>query len=96
MIFCLANYMLDSSIGVSILFPAYLQVMEEFEVSSMVVVLPLSLHVLALGLGPLIGGLLSETVGRYPVYVGTLLLSTVRWYPSSSSHITHGVTLAPK
>jgi MFS family permease len=48
--------------------------MEEFEVGSMVAVLPLSLYVLALGLGPLIGGPLSETVGRYPVYVGTLLL----------------------
>lgn len=42
--------------------------MEEFGVGSMVAVLPLSLYVLALGLGPLIGGPLSETVGRYPVY----------------------------
>lgn len=51
--------------------------MEEFGVGSTVAVLPLSLYVLALGLGPLIGGPLSETVGRYPVYVGTVLLGSI-------------------
>lgn len=51
--------------------------MEEFGVGSTVAVLPLSIYVLALGLGPLIGGPLSETIGRYPVYVGTVLLGSI-------------------
>lgn len=51
--------------------------MQEFGVSSTVAILPLSLYVLALGLGPVIGGPLSETVGRYPVYFGTTLFGTL-------------------
>lgn len=43
--------------------------MQEFNVSSTVAILPLSLYVIALGWGPVIGGPLSETVGRYPVYL---------------------------
>lgn len=68
---------MPSSIGVSILSPAHLQIMEEFGVGSTVAILPLSLYVLALGLGPVIGGPLSETIGRYPVYIGTLFLGSV-------------------
>lgn len=51
--------------------------MEEFHVSSTVAILPLSLYVLALGLGPVVGGPLSETLGRYPVYLGTLTLGSL-------------------
>jgi MFS family permease len=47
--------------------------MEEFGVSSTVSFLPLSLYVLALGLGPIIGGPLSETAGRRLVYVLAVL-----------------------
>jgi MFS family permease len=51
--------------------------MEEFGVGSTVAILPLSLYVLALGLGPVVGGPLSETVGRYPVYIIMMLLGTL-------------------
>ena len=42
--------------------------MEEFGVTVTQALLPLSLYVFALGLGPVVGGPLSETVGRYPVF----------------------------
>lgn len=51
--------------------------MNEFDVSSTVALLPLSLYVFALGLGPVVGGPLSETVGRYPVYIGTVSFGTL-------------------
>jgi MFS family permease len=51
--------------------------MKEFGVSSTVAILPLSLYVFALGLGPVVGGPLSETLGRYPVYLGTIVLGTL-------------------
>lgn len=51
--------------------------MKDFGVSSTVAILPLSLYVFALGLGPVVGGPLSETVGRYPVYIGTTSLGTL-------------------
>lgn len=65
------------SIGTSIISPARSQLMEEFGVSSTVALLPLALYVLALGFGPVIGSPLSETWGRYPVYLGTLPLGAV-------------------
>lgn len=43
--------------------------MEEFGVSSTVAFLPLSVYVFALGLGPVIGGPLSEVAGRQAVYI---------------------------
>ncbi|KAJ5551552.1 hypothetical protein N7535_000504 [Penicillium sp. DV-2018c] len=66
-----------TSVGVSILSPAHSQFMEEFGVGSTVAILPLSLYVLALGLGPVVGGPLSETVGRQPVYLGTVVLGSL-------------------
>lgn len=48
--------------------------MEEFEVSRTAAILTISLYVLALGFGPVIGGPASETIGRYPVYMASLLL----------------------
>ncbi|KAJ5601214.1 hypothetical protein N7510_010748 [Penicillium lagena] len=66
-----------TSVGVSILSPAHSEFMKEFGVSSTVAILPLSLYVFALGLGPVVGGPLSETVGRYPVYLGTMILGTL-------------------
>ncbi|KAJ5246017.1 hypothetical protein N7468_001000 [Penicillium chermesinum] len=60
--------------------------MEEFGVSSTVAILPLSLYVFALGLGPVVGGPLSETLGRYPVYVGTLLLGSLFTLGAGFSH----------
>lgn len=43
--------------------------MAEFGVSSTVAILPLSTYVLALALGPVVGGPLSETIGRHYVFV---------------------------
>jgi MFS family permease len=56
------------SIGTSIISPATKQLQEEFGVGVAASLVPLSLYVFALGLGPVLGGPLSETVGRYPTY----------------------------
>lgn len=57
--------------------PARSQLMAEFNVSSTVALLPLTMYVLALGFGPVIGGPLSETIGRYPVYAGSVPLGAL-------------------
>ncbi|KAI0451565.1 MFS general substrate transporter [Xylaria acuta] len=57
------------SLGTSIVSPAHQQLIDEFGVSSTVAFLPLTTYVLALGLGPVIGGPLSETVGRKAIYI---------------------------
>jgi MFS family permease len=66
----------SSSLGVSILSPAHSQFIEEFGVGSTVAILPLSLYVFALALGPVVGGPLSETFGRYPIYIGSAILGS--------------------
>jgi MFS family permease len=43
--------------------------MEQFGVSTTVALLPLSVYVLALGFGPIIGAPISETYGRRTVYL---------------------------
>lgn len=43
--------------------------MDEFNVGSTVALLPVALYVFALGFGPIVGGPLSETVGRLPIYL---------------------------
>ncbi|KAJ5661431.1 uncharacterized protein N7477_009047 [Penicillium maclennaniae] len=73
----IASAAFTTSLGVSILSPAHSQFMEEFEVGSTVAILPLSLYVFALALGSILGGPLSETVGRYPVYIGSVLLGSL-------------------
>lgn len=50
--------------------PATTQLREEFGVTTTQAIVPLSLYTFALGLGPVLGGPLSETVGRYTAYVG--------------------------
>ncbi|KAH8691448.1 major facilitator superfamily domain-containing protein [Talaromyces proteolyticus] len=62
------------SISTSIITPARDEIMEEFGVSSTVAILSVSLYVLALGFGPVVGGPLSETIGRYPVYLGSIIV----------------------
>ncbi|KAH8676155.1 major facilitator superfamily domain-containing protein [Xylariales sp. PMI_506] len=57
------------SVGTSIVSPSHTQFMEEFGVSSTVAFLPLSTYVFALGLGPIMGGPLSEVAGRQAVYI---------------------------
>lgn len=50
--------------------PATTQLQEEFGVDTTQSIAPLSLYVFALALGPVLGGPLSETVGRYYIFVG--------------------------
>ncbi|KAF5517592.1 Fluconazole resistance protein 1 [Colletotrichum aenigma] len=57
------------SVGTSIVSPARSQFMDEFKISSTAAFLPLSLYVLALGLGPVLGGPLSESAGRQAVHI---------------------------
>ncbi|KDN72105.1 putative major facilitator superfamily transporter [Colletotrichum sublineola] len=63
-----------ASLGTSIISPARAQLMEEFGVTATQAIVPLSMYVFALGLGPVVGGPLSETVGRHPVYLFSLPL----------------------
>uniref|UniRef100_A0A0D2XM13 Major facilitator superfamily (MFS) profile domain-containing protein n=1 Tax=Fusarium oxysporum (strain Fo5176) TaxID=660025 RepID=A0A0D2XM13_FUSOF len=60
-----------------LLAPARKELMIEFNVSSTVALLPLTLYVLALGFGPVIGGPLSETIGRYPIYAASIPLGAL-------------------
>ncbi|KAH6874738.1 major facilitator superfamily domain-containing protein [Thelonectria olida] len=73
----LSSTALLASIGTSIMSPARAELMQEFNVSSTVALLPLTMYVLALGFGPVIGGPLSETIGRYPVYAGSVPLGAL-------------------
>ncbi|CEJ80699.1 hypothetical protein VHEMI00869 [[Torrubiella] hemipterigena] len=57
-----------SSAGTSIISPATEEIKEHFQVSPTVALLPLALYIFALGFGPLLGGPLSETAGRMPIY----------------------------
>ncbi|KAL2875163.1 hypothetical protein SGCOL_009594 [Colletotrichum sp. CLE4] len=63
-----------ASLGTSIISPARAQLVEEFGVTMTQAIVPLSMYVFALGLGPVVGGPLSETVGRHPVYLISLPL----------------------
>ncbi|KAF2997775.1 hypothetical protein E8E14_001868 [Neopestalotiopsis sp. 37M] len=63
-----------SSLGTSIISPAHTSLMTEFDISSTVAFLPLSLYVFALGLGPVLGGPLSEVAGRQAVFAMAVLL----------------------
>lgn len=58
-----------AALGTSIITPAVGAIQQDFRVSTTVAILPLSLYVLALGFGPILAAPLSETYGRYPVYV---------------------------
>ncbi|KAK6840385.1 major facilitator superfamily domain-containing protein [Apiospora arundinis] len=58
----------SGSLATSIVSPAHGQFMEQFGVSSTVAFLPLSLYILSLGVGPVLGGPLSELAGRRIVY----------------------------
>ncbi|KAK3390033.1 major facilitator superfamily transporter [Podospora didyma] len=58
-----------ASLSISIMTPSVGQLMREFDINSTQAILPLSLYVFALALGPVVGGPLSETIGRYPVFL---------------------------
>lgn len=73
----LSSSALLASIGTSIMSPARTALSAEFNVSGTVALLPLTLYVVAMGFGPVVGGPLSETWGRYPIYCGTLPLGAL-------------------
>lgn len=51
--------------------------MLEFDKESTTALLPITLYTIALGFGPVIGGPLSETIGRQPVYLGALITGSL-------------------
>ncbi|KAH8801726.1 MFS multidrug transporter-like protein [Xylogone sp. PMI_703] len=59
----------SATLGASIYTPSYPEIMERYHVGSTTAILPLSLYVLALGFGPLIGAPLSESHGRHFIYL---------------------------
>lgn len=60
--------------------------MKEFGVDKVAALLPLSLYVFALGLGPVLGGPLSETLGRRPVFQGTVVCGALFTLGASQTH----------
>ncbi|KAJ4856730.1 major facilitator superfamily domain-containing protein [Trichoderma breve] len=63
-----------ASFGTSVMTAAPEQLINEFGVTTTQSILPLSLYVFALALGPVIGGPLSETIGRYYIFmIGVLI-----------------------
>jgi MFS family permease len=73
--------------------PAVGQLKEEFGVTTTQGILPLSLYVFALGLGPVIGGPLSETVGRLPIYMGGLIGGTLFTLGGALTHSFAGLNI---
>ena len=65
------------TIGSSIYTPGLSGVMEQFEVSSTVALLGLSLYVLGLGFGPVLAAPISESLGRKWVYLISLPLAAL-------------------
>lgn len=51
--------------------------MDEFGVNGTAALLPLTLYVFALAFGPVVGGPLSETLGRLPVYQAMVPLGSL-------------------
>jgi MFS transporter, DHA1 family, multidrug resistance protein len=79
-VFVLCSYTFVVYIGSSIYVPAHDAVMERFGVSAAAASVPLSIYVVAYGVGPLAFAPLSEIpiIGRNPIYiVGTLLFFTL-------------------
>ncbi|KAI0025406.1 MFS general substrate transporter [Xylariomycetidae sp. FL0641] len=73
-LFSIASVAFAGSLGLSIISPAHQQLIDEFDVSSTVAFLPLTTYVLALGLGPVLGGPLSESAGRQVVWLMAAVL----------------------
>ncbi len=67
--------------------------MEEFGVTSTQAILPLSLYVFALAFGPVIGGPLSETIGRYPLYACGLPLGGLFTLGAGFTHSFAGLCI---
>ncbi|KAI0125589.1 major facilitator superfamily domain-containing protein [Xylariales sp. AK1849] len=82
----IASIAFTCSLGTSIVSPAHSQFTEEFGVSNTVAFLPLSTYVLALALGPILGGPLSEVAGRQAVYIMAVVLGGLFALGSGLTH----------
>ncbi|EGX88527.1 bicyclomycin resistance protein, putative [Cordyceps militaris CM01] len=82
----LSSFGFVSSAGTSIISPATQAIADEFRVTRVVALLPLSLYCFALGFGPVLGGPLSETMGRRPVYIGTSVLGALFTLAAGLTH----------
>lgn len=82
-----------ASLGTSIMSSAPHQLATEFGVTTTQSILPLSLYVFALGLGPIVGGPLSETVGRLPVFTGGLIGGTLFTLGAGLTHSFAGLNV---
>lgn len=71
--------------------PPHLQ--REFGVTTTQSIVPLSVYVFALALGPVVGGPLSETVGRLPVLTGGLVLGTLFVVGAAVTHSFAGLNI---
>ncbi|OAA63155.1 Major facilitator superfamily domain, general substrate transporter [Cordyceps fumosorosea ARSEF 2679] len=91
LIIMLSSFGFVSSAGTSIISPATAAIAAEFHVSRVVALLPLSLYCFALGFGPVLGGPLSETLGRRPVYVGTSVLGALFTLVAGLTHSFAGL-----
>lgn len=67
--------------------------MLEFNISSTVAFLPLSLYVFALGLGPVLGGPLSEVAGRQTVFAMAVSLGGLFALGSGLTHSFAGLCI---
>lgn len=73
----------DRSLGTSIMFTTPAQLEAEFGVTTTQSILPVSMYVFALALGPVGGGPLSETVGRLPVFTAGLSVGRSSPWPQA-------------
>ncbi|PON25212.1 hypothetical protein TGAM01_v205898 [Trichoderma gamsii] len=77
MVVMISSQALTASITTSIISPSRTELMDKFSISSTEAILPVTLYTIALGFGPIVGGPLSEIVGRLPVYAGALILGAL-------------------
>ncbi|KAM0274305.1 hypothetical protein ACHAQH_007979 [Verticillium albo-atrum] len=75
-----------ASVGTSLPSSATFQYQEEFGVTITQSILPVSMYVFALGLGPVLGGPLSETIGRHPIYAGSMFFGALFTLGSGLTH----------
>ncbi|KAK0651008.1 major facilitator superfamily domain-containing protein, partial [Cercophora newfieldiana] len=92
-VFAIGSIAFLASMGTSIMSSATTQLKAEFGLTTTQSILPLSLYVFALALGPVAGGPLSETVGRLPVYTGGLILGTLFTLGAGLTHSFAGLNI---
>ncbi|CAG8935270.1 unnamed protein product [Penicillium salamii] len=76
-VFFISSAAFTATLGASIVSPCHERFMHEFQIGSTAALLPLCLYTFSLGMGPVLGGPLSENLGRYPIYIGTLVVGSL-------------------